>query len=217
MKAIRLSWVLSVTALCSSGLLAAEPEKPGLPVGQTAPLFALKDQNGKEIALESLLKKGPVAVVFHRSADWCLYCKLQIVQLQRNLKEIEASGGQIVGISYDSGETLKGFARRSKITFPLLADHGSRTIDAYGIRNPDVPERYQGVAYHATFILDQQGIIRSKLFQLSYQERPAVENLAQGAERGAGNKSGRLDNPDFTNVGTIRSNAGAIVPEQQTR
>ena len=72
MKAIRLGWVLSVTALCSSGLLAAEPEKPGLPVGQTAPLFALKDQNGKEIALESLLKKGPVALVFHRSADWCL-------------------------------------------------------------------------------------------------------------------------------------------------
>ncbi len=177
-----------------------EPEKPGLAVGQPAPPFVLKDQDGKEIALEALLKKGPVVVVFHRSADWCLYCKLQIVQLQRNLQEIEANGGQIVGISYDSQEILKKFARRSKITFPLLADADSKTIDAYEIRNKDAPERVKGVAYHATFIVDQQGIIRSKLYQVSYQERPSVDALLAALKEARQASAASPTTGDFTHV-----------------
>src|SRR5205823_2249812 len=62
------------------------PEKPGLAVGQLAPSFTLKDQNDKEVTLDSLLKKGPVALVFYRSSDWCMYCKQQLVQLQQNIK-----------------------------------------------------------------------------------------------------------------------------------
>lgn len=50
-----------------------EPEVsdgPGIEVGEKAPAFTLKDQNGKEQALEDLLKKSSVALVFYRSADW---------------------------------------------------------------------------------------------------------------------------------------------------
>ena len=43
---------------------------PGLKVGEKAPAFKLKDQKGKEVELKTLLKKGKVALVFHRSADW---------------------------------------------------------------------------------------------------------------------------------------------------
>lgn len=48
----------------------ADEEKTGLAVGADAPKFALKDQNGEEITLDSLLENGRVALVFHRSADW---------------------------------------------------------------------------------------------------------------------------------------------------
>ena len=82
-----------------------------------------------------------------------------------------------MGISYDPVEKLKRFANRSKITFPLLSDVGSKTIDAYDIRYKEAPPEMSGFARHATFILDQKGIIRAKLFQLSYQERPAVDAL----------------------------------------
>ena len=173
---------LLAAMLISSGVSAAEevpPEKAGLPIGQAAPRFALAEQNGKEVSLESLLKKGPVALVFHRSVDWCLYCKLQMVQVQRILKEIEATGGQVVGISYDSVETLNRYAKRSKITFPLLSDAGSKTIDAYDIRYKEAPAEMSGFSRHATFILDQKGIIRAKLYQLSYQERSAVDALIE--------------------------------------
>ena len=68
-----LGWLALTGVLVSLELIAAQeasPEKTGLPVGQQAPSFTLKDQNGVDLALESLLKKGPVALVFHRSADW---------------------------------------------------------------------------------------------------------------------------------------------------
>lgn len=152
-------------------------EKTGLPLGHVAPAFILPDQNGNKVSLESLLKKGPVAVVFHRSVHWCLYCKLQMVQLQRIHKEIEAAGGQVVAISYDPVEKIEGYARRSKITFPLLSDVGSKIIDAYDIRYKEAPPETSGFARHATFIIDQKGLIRAKQFRLSYQERPAIDAL----------------------------------------
>ncbi len=59
--------------LMALGAITAEPaapEKVGLDVGQKAPAFTLKDQNDREVALDSLLKNGQVALVFYRSADW---------------------------------------------------------------------------------------------------------------------------------------------------
>ena len=48
----------------------ASDEQPGLKVGEKAPKFTLKDQEGKERSLDDLLKKGKVGLVFYRSADW---------------------------------------------------------------------------------------------------------------------------------------------------
>ena len=64
-------------AVCSLLLalnpIAAAPassEKTGVAVGEKAPGFTLKNQNDREVSLAALLKKGPVALVFFRSADW---------------------------------------------------------------------------------------------------------------------------------------------------
>ena len=77
--------IRSVAALAIVlGLIAAgttygdekkEPDKkkkevPGLKVGVKAPAFKLKDQSDKDVALSDILKKGPVALVFYRSASW---------------------------------------------------------------------------------------------------------------------------------------------------
>ena len=48
----------------------APEEQTGLKVGEKAPRFTLKDQEGKERSLEEFLGKGKVALVFYRSADW---------------------------------------------------------------------------------------------------------------------------------------------------
>jgi cytochrome oxidase Cu insertion factor (SCO1/SenC/PrrC family) len=48
----------------------APEEQTGLQVGAKAPKFTLKDQQGMDRSLDELLKKGKVALVFYRSADW---------------------------------------------------------------------------------------------------------------------------------------------------
>jgi cytochrome oxidase Cu insertion factor (SCO1/SenC/PrrC family) len=48
----------------------APDEQTGLMVGAKAPKFTLKDQEGKDRSLDEFLKKGKVALVFFRSADW---------------------------------------------------------------------------------------------------------------------------------------------------
>ncbi len=77
-----------------------------------------------------------------------------MVQLQTNLKEIEATGGQVVAISYDSTAILSRFAIKRSITYALLSDPGSKTIDAYGIRNGEAPERVKGIPYPARSSLE---------------------------------------------------------------
>lgn len=47
-----------------------DPPLPGPPVGVEAPSFSLTDQHGDPQSLADLLQKGPVALVFYRSADW---------------------------------------------------------------------------------------------------------------------------------------------------
>lgn len=54
---------------------AAYTTGPGVKVGDAAPEFELKNQDGKDVSLESLtdsLKEqgGYTALVFYRSADW---------------------------------------------------------------------------------------------------------------------------------------------------
>ncbi len=104
-----------------------------------------------------------------------------MVQLQRDLKAIEAAGIQIVGLSYDDPKVLKTFSDRMKIGFPMLSDPESRTIEAYHIRNPAARGKAEGVPHPGTFILDRQGVIRAKLFLENFRERHTTDALIKAA------------------------------------
>jgi peroxiredoxin len=106
-----------------------------------------------------------------------------LVQLQANLKELEATGGQVVAISYDSTAILSRFAAKHSIAYPLLSDVGNKTINAYGILNREAPERVKGIPYPGTFIVGTDGIIRAKFFLEGYQERIDPESIRQGLQK----------------------------------
>jgi peroxiredoxin len=102
--------------------------------------------------------------------------------LQRDLKLIEDAGVQVVGISYDSPAVLKTFSDRAKITFPLLSDPESKTIDAYHIRNEAARGKAEGVPHPGTFIIDQGSVIRAKLFLEGHRVRHSTEELVKAAK-----------------------------------
>jgi cytochrome oxidase Cu insertion factor (SCO1/SenC/PrrC family) len=56
--------------VCAGPKDAPAKKKDAVKVGQQAPAFTLKDQHAKRRSLDEFLGKGPVALVFFRSADW---------------------------------------------------------------------------------------------------------------------------------------------------
>ncbi len=90
------------------------------------------------------------------------------------MSKLEEVGIQVVGISYDSQKILARFAKRRKISFPLLSDVGSKTIDAYGIRNSS---RRDGLPHPGTFILNAEGMVLVKLFHEGYRKRHTSEAI----------------------------------------
>jgi peroxiredoxin len=89
---------------------------------------------------------------------------------------------QLVGISYDNPDVLKRFTEQAMITFPLLSDPGSRTIDAYHVRNAAAEGNAAGIPHPGTFILDRAGVIRAKLFLEGYRDRHTTEALVTAAK-----------------------------------
>ena len=102
--------------------------------------------------------------------------------MQSDLKLIEDAGVQIVGISYDDPKALKTASERMKITFPMLSDPESKTIEAYHIRNEAAKGKAVGVPHPGTFVLDQEGVIRAKLFLEGFRERHTTEALIMAAK-----------------------------------
>ena len=98
------------------------------------------------------------------------------------MKSIEDAGIELVGISYDSPAVLKTFSERAKITFPLLSDPDSKTIEAYHIRNEAAKGKAEGVPNPGTFVLDREGVIRAKLFLEGYRVRHTTEALITAAK-----------------------------------
>lgn len=181
--AVRLNAAEMVAPAARPALPSTATESmPGLKVGEKAADFTLKNSAGEEVALAALLKKGKVALVFVRSADWCPFCRKQLQALQASLKEIEATGVQLVSVSYDSPATLAAAATKLGVTFPMLSDTGSKVIDAYGIRNQEATGRGVGIPHPVVFILDQQGVIRVKLMRDGYRDRPESAEIIAGVK-----------------------------------
>jgi peroxiredoxin len=102
--------------------------------------------------------------------------------LQRDLKSIEEAGVQVVGISYDEPAVLKRFSDKAKITFPLLSDPGSKTIEDYHILNEAAKGKAEGVPHPGTFVLDKKGVIRAKIFLEGYRDRHTTDALVKAAK-----------------------------------
>jgi len=149
----------------------------GLRAGQKAPDFSATDQFGKTQTLETLRGRKGTVLLFYRSADWCPYCKGQLIQLQAAKERFEKQGIKLAGISYDSVEILKFFSDRRKIEFPLLSDPDSRIIRMYQVLNSEAVGPNAGMARPGYFYIDTDGNIREKFFEAKYRERLTGNNV----------------------------------------
>jgi peroxiredoxin len=156
---------------------SVQPMSVGLAVGRKAPAFSLRDQFGHLQTLNSLKGAKGTVLLFFSSADWCAFCKGQLVELQNAQARFEKQGVRLAAISYDSPEILKFFADRRQIRYPLLGDPQSKTIAAYGVLNREATGMQKGFARPGYYSIDAKGIIREKYFEPRYRERLTGNSL----------------------------------------
>lgn len=155
---------LPIAALIGQNQVALHP-------GDRIPAFELKDQAGQTQTFDSLKGANGLLLMFNRSADWCPFCKSQLIDFESARKNFEAKGIRVASITYDSPAVLKMFAERKSINFPLLSDPDSKTIDAFGVRNLEVTGTQTGIAIPSYYLIGPDGVIRDRWEENTLQNR----------------------------------------------
>ena len=128
----------------------------GVEVGQKAPDFELIDQNGKKVRLSDFRGKLSVVLAFY-PADFTPVCTKELSCFRDDLKQFQAKGAQILGISVQPQTSKKKFAAKLGLNFPILADEQKEVANAYGVMGP-----LRLHARRATFVIDREGIVRHR-------------------------------------------------------
>jgi len=103
-------------------------------VGDKAPLVSGKDEDGKTWNLADVVGKKVVLLYFYPKDD-TPGCTKEACGLRDRMSDLKKDNVQVLGVSFDSGESHKAFIGKHNLNFPLLADTDGKIADAYGARS----------------------------------------------------------------------------------
>ena len=192
-KAIFLFLILSsITLMVAAQTETVYPE--GLKVGDAAPMFTAKDQDGKTVNLKQALKKGPVVMLFYRG-QWCPFCNKQLSHFSDSLQMLIAKGASILAITPETGENVKKTVEKTKASFPVLEDAGMIIMKQYKVNftvDENTVAKYKGYGVDfdiangsnganlpvpATYIIGKDGIVKYVFFNKDYRKRASVQEI----------------------------------------
>lgn len=175
----RLSVLLFSTLLFSiligatSAFSTADDSIPGPAVGAEFPhSLNAPDQTGEAQSIDTLMGDKGLVIVFLRSADWCRFCKAQLVDLNERLAEFQALGLNIVSISVDGVDEIATFSEKRKIGFSMLADPDGDINRELGIRDSKMGS---SVPRPILYVVDQSGTIQARYMDPTYRTRPDLD------------------------------------------
>lgn len=128
-----------------------------LKIGNLAPNFKLKNQDGELIELKSFRGEKNVIVYFYPKA-MTPGCTNQACGLRNYKRKLSAKKTIALGISPDSVERLKKFESKEKLNFDLLSDPDHKIADKYdswGLKK-FMGREYDGIL-RQSFIINKEG------------------------------------------------------------
>ena len=154
-------------------------KKPGLlNVGDKAPDFTLKDQDGREVSLADFAGRTLV-LYFYPRAD-TPGCTTQACGLRDISKNVDDT--VIIGISPDKPAALKKFDTKYSLGFTLLSDPDHAVAEAFDVWQEKVNygKKYMGILRSA-FLVDEKGKIAEAWYKVSPKDTPT--NLLKALEK----------------------------------
>jgi peroxiredoxin len=162
-------------------------------IGEPMPSFVLPDETTQMVSLDSLLDRGPVAVIFHRG-HWCPYCRINIDALAEAHKELSAGGGQIVAIMPDRQKFTAELKSQSNAPFPILTDANNGYAMSLNLAiwvGAEIQKLMEGrldlLAFQgnnswilpipATFVVGRDALIRARFMDPDYRNRMMMSDM----------------------------------------
>lgn len=140
----------------------------GVLVGKTAPDFTAPAVLGNGEIVDSYsfseATKGKKAVVFFYPLDFTFVCPSELLAFDSRMSEFTKRGVVVVGVSIDSHFTHNAWRNTpvneggiGAVKYTLVGDITHSICKAYDV------ESAGGVAFRGTFIIDEEGVVRSQI------------------------------------------------------
>ena len=147
--------------------------QPGIiSIGQQAPDFSIKDQQGRLIKLSD--HRGKV-VFLNIWGTWCAPCVQEMPTMETLYQTYKNRKFEMMAISIDDGwEEINGFYKEHRLTLPSYIDPGHQVANLYKVNK-----------YPETFLIDHNGNVVKHTWQEDWASPRAmqvVENLVRQAE-----------------------------------
>lgn len=191
---IIVSFILLFTFSTASG---QAPQPQGLQVNQSAPDFKAEDQNGSKIHLKSLLKKGPVVLIFYRG-EWCPYCNKHLKQLEDSLSQITSKGAKVIAVTPQKPEFIAKTIEQTKASFSIVHDDGLNIMKSYDVafrvddKTIELYKKYKidfnvingekngtNLPVPAVYVINKRGKITYRFFDPNYKVRAPISAIAK--------------------------------------
>jgi len=130
--------------------------------GDPAPPFRMRNDVEEEVSNETLA--GRRYVLYFYPKDDTPGCTTQACSLRDHWDTVAATGVPIFGVSPDSVASHVKFRAKYGLPYPLLADEGHRTADAFGVwvSKSRMGRTFMGVE-RTTFVIGPDGRIEHVL------------------------------------------------------
>jgi peroxiredoxin Q/BCP len=130
---MKLYAIIAFAVGLSAAMSAFAADSPAPKVGDKAPLVEGKDQDGKDWKLSDEVGKKVVLLYFYPKDD-TPGCTKEACGFRDSIDALKSDNVEVVGVSFDTGESHLKFITKYKLNFPLLADTDGKIADAYGVR-----------------------------------------------------------------------------------
>ncbi|MGB2741511.1 MAG: peroxiredoxin C [Cognaticolwellia sp.] len=138
-------------------------------VGRSAPDFTAAAVLGSGEIVDSFnlaaAIKGKKAVVFFYPLDFTFVCPSELLAFDHRMEEFKSRGVEVIGVSIDSQFSHNAWRNTAvndggigPVQYTLVADVKHEICKAYDVEHPEA-----GVAFRASFLIDEEGNVRHQV------------------------------------------------------
>ncbi|MCK0109649.1 thioredoxin-dependent thiol peroxidase [Flavobacteriaceae bacterium S0825] len=140
-----------------------------LKIGDKAPDFQAKDQDGNIISLSDYKEKKLVLFFYPKAST--PGCTVEACNLRDNYERFQSLGYEILGVSADSEKRQSNFRNKYDFPYPLLADEDKTVINSFGVWGPKkfMGREFDGI-HRTTFVIDEYGVIEDVITKVKTKE-----------------------------------------------